>query len=170
MKKTNYIILGVVGVVLVLMTSLVTAEKSGTMDLNRAVFKIDNLSCGGCFSTINADLAPLEGYSGMGANLFRKLIAIDFTAPLTVEKITQTLFEAGYPGNLETIDAVSEKESFAFLESRRTGVAGQGGSCCSGGSLPVNNGNIDQGLSSRNSLPGTSCCVLPGVSQPTEEF
>jgi copper chaperone CopZ len=168
-KKANYIILGFVVLVMFLMAGWVLAEKPLNKDLSRAVLKIDSLSCGGCFSTISAGLTPLEGYSGMGANLFRKLIAIDFTAPLTAEKISQTLVELGYPGKLETIDAISKKESFVYLESKRTGVASGGGSCCSGSSVPVDNGNTNEGPSSLILSQGSSCCVLPGVSQPTKD-
>lgn len=171
MKKTKHIIFGFVGVVLILMAGLVMAEKPQpqTRDLSRAVLKIDSLSCGGCFSTINAELAPLEGYSGMGANLFRKLIAIDFAAPLTVEKITQALFDIGYPGKLENVDVISQKESFEYLESKRTGFTAGGGSCCSTGGLPSKSNN-NQDSSGRITLPGSSCCSLPGVSQPTENL
>lgn len=161
MKKKNYIILGFAVLVMFLMAGLVLAEKPLNGDLSRAVLKIDRLSCGGCFPTISAGLTPLEGYSGMGANLFRKLIAIDFTAPLTAKKISETLVELGYPGKLETIDTISKKESFAYLESKRTWDASGGGSCCSGSSLPVDNGNISQAPSSLIPSQDSSCCVLP---------
>lgn len=168
-RKIHYIIIGSVGLLLVLMTGPGMAEKSQTQDLQRAVIKIDSLSCGGCFSTINAGLAPLEGYTGMGANLFRKLIAIDFAAPLTKEKIFQKLTEIGYPGKIETIDAIGEKESFAYLESRKTGFASNGGSCCSGGT-PASNDNANKTPSGLITTPGGSCCTLPGVSQPTKDL
>jgi len=159
-KITRYIVFGFVGLVLVLMAGLVMAEKPDTRDLSRAVLKIDSLSCGGCFSSINAGLTPLEGYSGMGANLFRKLIAIDFTAPLTASKISQTLTDMGYPGKLETVDAISQEESFKYLESKRTGFISNGSSCCSG----------RQDSSNLTPAPSGSCCAVPGVSQPTKDL
>jgi copper chaperone CopZ len=165
--KINYIILGIVLSVLLLTAGWAIAEKPLTKNLNRAVLKLNSLSCGGCFSTINEGLAPLEGYSGMGANLFRKLIAIDFEAPLTVEKISQKIIDVGYPVTLETVDAISEKESFAYLESKRTGFISGRGSCGGG----YNNDN--KGNSSSNGkipLPSGSCCSLPGGSQPTKEY
>ncbi|MBC8438487.1 MAG: heavy-metal-associated domain-containing protein [Deltaproteobacteria bacterium] len=167
MKKINYIILGFVGLALVLTAGLVVAEKPRAKELSRAVLKIDSLSCGGCFSTINAGLAPLEGYSGMGANLFRKLIAIDFIPPLTAEKISQALIDAGYPGKLETVDSISKEESFAYLESKRTGFI-SGGSSCGGGYAGRSNGN--QGSSGKAPSPSGSCCPLPGGSQPTQDL
>ena len=167
MKKRNYIILGFAGLVLILIAGMAIAEKPQTQELNRAVVKIDSLTCGGCFSTINAGLSPLEGYSGMGANLFRKLIAIDFVAPLTAEKISQTIFDLGYPGKLETVEAISKKESFAYIESKRTGFISGGGSC--GGGYPgLSNGN--QGSSGKAPSPSGSCCPQSGGSQPTQDL
>ncbi|WP_457552511.1 heavy-metal-associated domain-containing protein [Desulfobacula sp.] len=167
MKKINYMILGFIGLVMVLMSGLGLAQKTPTQDLSRAVLKIDGLSCGGCFSTINAGLNSLEGYSGMGANLFRKLIAVDFALPLTAEKISQTLSELGYPGKLETIDVISKKESFAYIESRKTGPGSGGGSCCSGNGYP---GSGNQSSSQVTPSPSGSCCLLPGSSQPTQDL
>ncbi len=109
MKKISLMIMGLISLILILAAAQVFAEKRNNQTLNRAVLRIDSLSCGGCFSTISAGLAPLEGYSGMGANLFRKLIAVDFVEPLTAEKISQTLSEVGYPGKLEYVDAITER-------------------------------------------------------------
>ncbi|MBU1342063.1 MAG: heavy-metal-associated domain-containing protein [Proteobacteria bacterium] len=167
MKKIRRIIIGIVSLILVLTAGQVIAENLPTQKLSRAVIKIDSLSCGGCFSTINAGLSSLEGFSGMGANLFRKLIAIDFIAPLTPDKLTQKLSEIGYPGNLEYVDAILEKESFAYLESKRTGLGSGGGGCCSSGGSP---GSTNQEATGQLKQSGGSCCKLPGISQPTEIF
>jgi copper chaperone CopZ len=169
-KKMLHVIIGAVGFLIVLMVGLVMAQTPQPQNLSRAVIKIDSLSCGGCFSTINSGLSPLEGYSGMGANLFRKLIAIDFEAPLTAEKISQMLTKVGYPGKIEYVDAISEKESFAYLESKRTGFNSGGGSCCSGGSLPAGSSPGNPGSSTGIAPSGGSCCTLPGVSQSTEDL
>lgn len=136
------------------------AQKEENNALNRAVIKIDTLSCGGCFSTINAGLEGLKGFSGMGANLFRKLIAVDFTSPLTKEAIAEKLTEVGYPGEIKYVDAITEKESFAYIESKRSRFSGYGGGgCggCSGGGYP---GAAGQGAPSLPS--GGSCCPVPG--------
>jgi copper chaperone CopZ len=141
-KSITYLILGVVGVFILFAADRVTAERTEAGDIRRAVIKIDTLSCGGCFNTISQSLSPLEGYSGMGMNLFRKRIAVDFTEPLTAEEITRTLSQAGYPGTVETIEPVPEKESFAYSDPKRAGAgSGRGG-----------------------------CCILPDVLQPTEEL
>ncbi len=150
------------------MAGLGITEESKSQNINRAVIKIDTLSCGGCFSTISAGLSPLEGYSGMGANLFRKLIAVDFVAPLTKEKISEKLAEVGYPGIIDYVNPISEKESFAYLEAKRTGFApGGGGGCCSSGGSP---GATAQGNSNSLLPSGGSCCTLPGASQQTEDL
>ena len=123
-------VIGLIGLFLILGAVQVTAEKTDPGSIQRVVIKIDSLSCGGCFNAISAGLSPLTGYSGMGTNFLRKLIAVDFTGPLTVEEISQKLAEAGYPGTVETIESIPEKESFAYLESKRTGFKSGGGSCC----------------------------------------
>lgn len=139
----------------------VTAGSNEDKSILRAVFKVDNLSCGACFTNINAGLSPLEGFSGMGANLFRKRIAIDFIAPLSPEKIQDAISKAGYGSVLESVDTILEKESFAYLNARSRGV-GSGGSCCSGGSPGVSQ--------EQTQLPGgSSCCPLPGSSQTSVE-
>lgn len=156
----------VLAVVLLAGAGLVTAEKSEKSNLNRAIIKIDTLSCGGCFSTINAGMVTLEGYNGMGANLFRKLIAVDFSAPLTPEKITDKLSEVGYPGTLESVEQVSEKESFAYQQSRRKSYGG-GGCCSAGPAVSQKSAPIPQ---------GGSCCALPPKNNanpaklPTEDL
>ncbi len=162
MKKIYVLYIGLIGLMLLLSAGFVMAQKDQTQDLNRAVIKIDTLSCGGCFSTINAGLETLDGYSGLGANLFRKLIAVDFTAPLTKELIAKKLEEVGYPGEIKYVDAIVEKESFAYLESKRTGFSGAGGGgCCSSGSGPPQNKSV-QGQNSQVLPSGGSCCTVPG--------
>ncbi|WP_300457894.1 heavy-metal-associated domain-containing protein [Desulfobacula sp.] len=166
MKKSLYIIWGSVVLGMVLPAGWAWAAPPQIKPINRAIIKIDNLSCGSCFSIIADRLASLEGYSGFGANLFRKLIAIDFTAPLTDEKISRKLSEIGYPGKLETIGIISQKESFAHLDSRRTGFASNGGRCCSREGPPGNSGE-NRGSSHRVTPPEDTCCTLPGISPST---
>ncbi len=169
MKRMKTIIIGCVCLVLVLSTGMVIAQEDveKTQSINRAVIKIDTLSCGGCFSTISAGLTSLKGYSGMGANLFRKLIAVDFTEPLTADEISQKLVEVGYPGTVEAVEQVSQKESFAYLESKRTGFGSSGGGCCSSGPAEAKNG---QRPSSVVPQTGGSCCVLPNTLPPAKNL
>lgn len=135
--------------------------------IQRAVFKVQNLTCGACFTNINAVLAPLEGFSGMGANLFRNLVAVDFVGTLSAEQIGAAITQKGYPATLESVEPIMEKESFAYLNILQKGP-GSGG-CCSGGNNPVaSQGSLPQGQTlSQNGLPaGGSCGSLPGGSLP----
>ncbi len=130
MKSIRYLILGVVGIFILFAADRVTAERTEAGGIQRAIIKIDTLSCGGCFKTISQSLSQLKGYSGMGMNLFRKRIAVDFTGPLTEEQITRTLSQVGYPGTVETLESVPEKESFAYPDQKRASAGPGQGSCC----------------------------------------
>ena len=167
--KIKRVLIGLIGLFLVLAAGSVAAEDTQSPNLSRAVLKIESMSCGGCLSTIGSGLSPLEGYLGMGANLSRKLVAVDFAAPLTAEKITQTSSETGYPATLETVEAITEKESFAFTDPTRRGTKGGGGGCCSGGAAAAKKDNTNQGSPSLNPPTRGACCPLPGIAQPTKK-
>ncbi len=160
--------MGAAGLSLIFSAGQVTAEKTGSGTLQRAVIKIDTLSCGGCYNTISEGLLPLKGYSGMGMNLLRKLIAVDFTEPLTVEEISQKLTQVGYPGTVETVEPVLEKESFAYLDQKRAGAGPGKGGCCNTSTNADNKGE-NKKSSGLKLQPAGSCCVIPKISQPTEE-
>jgi copper chaperone CopZ len=168
-KNIRYLILGAVGVFILFAADRVMAERTEAGDIQRAVIKIDTLSCGGCFNTISQGLSRLKGYSGMGMNLFRKRIAVDFIEPLTAEEINRTLSQIGYPGTVERVDSVLEKESFAYSDRKRAGAGPGRGGCCSSGGYPgaiaENQNPSGPGLST-----GGSCCLLPNVGQPAEEL
>jgi hypothetical protein len=170
LKKTKHIMIGLVGLILVLTTGVGIAQEPQT--LSRAVLKIDRLTSGESFNIINSGFASLEGFSGIGANLFRKLIAIDFTAPLTGQKISEMLSLLGYPGKLESVDVISEKESFAYLEYKRTGSGSCGGGSC--GVTPPPSSSQNNKSQPEKSLPqtGGSCCSLPvtEASQSTQDL
>lgn len=135
-KKISLFI--VTGAILFWVTGTVMAGDTKDESIRRAIFKVENMTCGACFSNINAGLSPLKGFSGMGVNLFRKLVAVDFVGTLSADEIGAAITKKGYPATLASVDPIMEKESFAYLNSRqRGGGAGGlpgGGSCCS---LPV---------------------------------
>ena len=165
MKKLNFLIVLAIALSIVAVSGMVIAEKNDANVLQRAVLKVENLSCGGCFTTINQSLSPMEGFSGFGANLLRKLIAVDFIPPLTPEVIAKTITESGYPAKLESTSNITEKESFAYIQQKRnlyTGSNGQGkGNCCSVNSVSSSapNPTVDtsKNRTSYNS-GGSSCC------------
>ena len=165
MKKLSLLILA--GAFLFGAMAIATAEDAKEVSTQRAVFKVENMTCGACYSNINAGLSPLEGFSGMGVNLFRKLVAVDFIGSLSAEEIGAAITKSGYPATLESVDPIMKKESFAYLNTRKRGPGG-GGSCCSGGTNPPV-ASQDQSLSPQSELPigaGGSCCTLPGGSLP----
>lgn len=162
MKKLNFLIVLALAFSIIAVSGIVTAEKNDANVLKRTVLKVDNLSCGGCFTTISQSLTSMEGFSGFGANLLRKLIAVDFVPPLTPEAIAKTITESGYPAKLESTNNISEKESFAYIQKKRnlyTGSNGLGkGSCCSySRSAPNPIVDTSQNRTFYNS-GGSSCC------------
>ena len=165
MKKLKFLIVLAIALSIVAVSGMVIAEKNDANVLQRAVLKVENLSCGGCFTTINQSLSPMEGFSGFGANLLRKLIAVDFIPPLTPEVIAKTITESGYRAKLESTSDITEKESFVYIQQKRnlySGSNGQGkGSCCSVNSVSSSAPNpavdTSKNRTSYNS-GGGSCC------------
>jgi copper chaperone CopZ len=161
-KKIHILIILVVIIGIFVISGFVTAETEHKTELKRAVFNVENLSCGGCFTTINQSLATVEGFSGFGANLFRKLVAVDFLPPLTAEAIAETITDQGYPATVESVLNITEKESFAVVHAKRNLYSGCSGSSqrgCSG--PPPANGPTEQPTSYNS---GGSCCDAPPVN------
>jgi len=134
--------------------------------IQRAVFKVGNMTCGTCFSNINAELSPLEGFSGMGVNLLRKLLAVDFVSPLSADEIGAAITRQGYPATLESVDTIMGKEAFAVLNTRRKG-SGSGSGCCGGGNAVAGEEPLPlapSGIRKPGIPSGGSCCILPNGS------
>jgi len=166
LKKLHVlIVLGFV-VSLFAVSRFVLAENRETKELKRAVFKVENLSCGGCFTTINQSLAPKKGFSGFGVNLFRKLVAVDFLPPLTAEAIAKTITDQGYSATVESVQDITKKESFAVVHAKSnlySGCSGGGQSSCSGTPLGVS-ANAAQNQPTNNSS-SASCCAVSSINQ-----
>lgn len=105
-----------------------SAQGPDPATIQRAVLKVGNISCSGCFSAVSDRLSKLEGFSGMGVNLFTKKVAVDFAPPATAEIVRETIQELGFSVSLTSVDPVEEKESFAYLHTR----LGQTAGCCTG--------------------------------------
>lgn len=160
--KKFYLLMMVGGV---LFWALGTVIAGDSRSIQRAVFKVENLTCGACFSNINAGLVPLEGFSGMGVNLLRNLVAVDFVGPLSADEIGAAITRKGYPATLESVDSIMEKEAFAYLNTRRKG-AGSGGGCCGGGDAVAGQEQLPLAPSPQPGIQlGGSCCTLPNGSQ-----
>ena len=166
MKKVHVLIIlaAVIGVFVV--SGFVLAENKTAGELKRAIFNVDNLSCGGCFTNINQSLTPIEGFSGFGANLFRKLVAVDFLPPLTAEAIAKTISDQGYPATIESVQNITEKESFAVVHAKRnlySGCGGGGQSSCGNPPATIAT-SATQNTAPYNSGEG-SCCATPPTNQ-----
>lgn len=159
------------GLALMLCTALVIAQAAQKQEavpaegppakVQRAVFAVENLTCGACLNKINAALGPVEGFSGMGANLFRKMVAVDFIAPLAPEKIGTVITELGYPATLDSVESLTEKETFAYMRSQRRGGGYGGGGCCGGSPTAA--------VSAESQCPGTGAgCSLPQGTAATD--
>ncbi len=162
LKKIHIVIILVTVLSVFVISGFVVAENKDNSELKRAIFIVDNLSCGGCFTTINQSLTPKEGFSGFGANLFRKLIAVDFLPPLTAEAIAKTITDQGYPAKVDSVQNITEKESFAVVHAKRnlySGCGGGGRSSCSG-PPPATTTKPTQNQTTYNS-GGGSCCSVP---------
>jgi copper chaperone CopZ len=162
LKKVHILIILVALLSVFVISGIVIADNQGKSQLKRAIFTVGNLSCGGCFTTINQSLTPKEGFSGFGANLFRKLVAVDFLPPLTAEAIAKIITDQGYPAKIESVQDISEKESFAVVNAKRnlySGCGGGGQSSC-GGPPTTTTTSATQNQTPYNS-GGGSCCAVP---------
>ncbi|GEM_PF-3554563 len=150
MKKFYFLVLFTVMVIVPALSGFVTAGNG--QELKRVILQVDNISCGGCFTNISQTLAPLQGFSGVGANLLKKVVAVDFTPPLTAETIAKTISNQGYPATIESVRDITEKESFAIVQARRNRYRGCGAqeSC----------GRFIQGRTSYQ-YGGSQCCGVP---------
>lgn len=60
--------------------------------------KVPNINCGHCTSTIEREVAELEGVTRVQADKDRKMVTIDFhEPPATWAQIEALLNEIGYP-------------------------------------------------------------------------
>jgi len=162
LKKVYIVIMMIAVLSFFVISGIVVAEGGDKGVLKRVIFNVDNLSCGGCFSTINQSLTSIEGYSGFGANLFRKLVAVDFLPPLTAKAIAKTITDQGYPATIESVQDITEKESFAVVHAKRnlySGCGGGGQSSC-GGPPPATATRATPNQTTNNSVGG-SCCAAP---------
>ena len=60
-------------------------------------FSIPNISCGHCVMSIKNELSELEGVKSVEGNPETKSIDVEWDAPITEEKLIETLKEINYP-------------------------------------------------------------------------
>ncbi len=60
-------------------------------------FNIPNISCGHCTMAIENELKDVEGITDVQSNIAEKTVTVQWEAPVTQEKIINTLKEINYP-------------------------------------------------------------------------
>jgi len=65
--------------------------------MEKKTFSIPNISCGHCVMSIKNELSELEGVTSVEGNPEAKSIDVQWDAPITEDKIKETLKEINYP-------------------------------------------------------------------------
>ena len=65
--------------------------------MEKKTFSIPNISCGHCVMSIKNELSELEGVKSVEGNPEAKSIDVEWNAPITEDKIKETLKEINYP-------------------------------------------------------------------------
>jgi copper ion binding protein len=65
--------------------------------MEKKTFSVPNISCGHCVMSIKNELNELDGVKSVEGNPEAKSIDVEWDAPLTEDKIIETLKEINYP-------------------------------------------------------------------------
>ena len=65
--------------------------------MGKKTFSIPNISCGHCVMAIKNELSELDGVKMVAGNPEAKSIDVEWEAPITEDKIKETLKEINYP-------------------------------------------------------------------------
>ncbi len=65
--------------------------------MEKKTFHIPNISCGHCTAAIANELNEIKGITAVQGDIPGKNISVEWTAPVTEEKILEILKEIGYP-------------------------------------------------------------------------
>ena len=65
--------------------------------MGKTTFSIPNISCGHCVMSIKNELSELEGVKSVEGNPETKSIDVEWDAPITEDKLKETLNEINYP-------------------------------------------------------------------------
>jgi copper chaperone len=65
--------------------------------MDKKTFSIPNISCGHCVMAIKNELGELDGIKTVEGNPESKSIDVEWEAPITENKIRETLDEINYP-------------------------------------------------------------------------
>ena len=67
--------------------------------MEKQTFSIPNISCGHCIMSIKNELGELEGVKLVEGDPEKRSITVEWEAPITLEKIKDTLKEINYPAS-----------------------------------------------------------------------
>ena len=65
--------------------------------MEKKTFSIPNISCGHCVMSIKNELSELEGVTSVEGNPETKSLDVEWNAPITEDKLKETLKEINYP-------------------------------------------------------------------------
>ena len=65
--------------------------------MEKKTFSIPNITCGHCVMAIKNELSELDGVKSVEGNPEAKSIDVEWDAPITEDKIIDTLKEINYP-------------------------------------------------------------------------
>jgi len=65
--------------------------------MEKKTFTVPNISCGNCVMSIKNELSELEGVKSVEGNPETKSIDVEWDAPITEDKLIETLKEINYP-------------------------------------------------------------------------
>ena len=65
--------------------------------MEKKTFTVPNISCGHCVMSIKNELSELEGVKSVEGNPETKSIDVEWDAPITEDKLIETLKEINYP-------------------------------------------------------------------------
>ena len=65
--------------------------------MDKKTFSIPNISCGHCVAAIKNELGELDGVKMVAGDPESKSIDVQWEAPITEDKIRETLKEINYP-------------------------------------------------------------------------
>jgi len=65
--------------------------------MEKKTFSIPKISCGHCVMSIKNELSELQGVTSVEGNPESKSIDVEWDAPITEDKIKETLKEINYP-------------------------------------------------------------------------
>ena len=113
LRKKSLILTCLLYISLIFSSAPACAEES-----YRTIFKVDNLSCGGCVGKINGKLKKFDGYIGMLANFDKGLVAVDHRQNLKDREISDAITSLGYPAK---VASDSEYDQQRLISSESSG-------------------------------------------------